>query len=178
MTGATKAFIAVVLKRSYSRISGSISDDVQTMRSCNLPDQQVLGASFVHGIEVGVQEADRDRRHLLAPDRLGELQHLFIDQRPHHRTRGAQPLADLEAQMARHQRRRPHELGVEHAVGHHASAAADLERVAEPRGGDQGDLAPVPSRTVLVATVVPCTMRRIVAKSSRSPAMPASTPAA
>ena len=95
---------------------------------------QVLGqTALVRGVEVGEEQADRDRLRAGAADRLGQTPRLIGSERVDHSVR-ADPLVRLEAhrrldQWLRLRRAEPVEVG--------AVLTRDLEQVAEAAGGDQ-----------------------------------------
>ena len=97
------------------------------------------GPAFVVGIEIGVDEVDDQRLGAGRVRRPGGLPHLVFVELGHHRAGGIDPLGDLEAALARDDRLE---------VTHHAprvgpGAAAELQRVAEALGGDQGAAHPL-----------------------------------
>ena len=84
-------------------------------------------ALLVLGVQEGEQEADRDRLDLRLPQRVhGLLQALLVERLE--LALGAHALAHAEAQLARHERRRPVLLEV---VQVRPVLAPDLEHVAE-----------------------------------------------
>ena len=101
--------------------------------------RQLLGEDradppLVLRVDVRVEQADRDRLDLLAPQDRGRLAHRVLVERPQHLAGRAEPLADLDGAVARHERRRLLELRV---VERRAHLAGDLEQVAEALGRDE-----------------------------------------
>ena len=89
---------------------------------------------LVVGIEVGVDEVDDQRLGAGRARRLDRLTHLVFVERGHHRAGGVDPLRHLEAALARHDGLE----AAEHAPRVGPGAPAELERIAEALGGDEG----------------------------------------
>ena len=85
-------------------------------------------------VEVGVQEADRDRLHALRGERVGRRRHRFLIERQQHGAGRIDAFRNLMAALARDQRDRRAD-GV--VIQMRADLAADLQHVAEAPGGDQ-----------------------------------------
>ena len=97
----------------------------------------LAGDALVRGIDVGVQEADRDRLDALGVERAAGLRNAVAIERVVHLARAQQPLVDLAREMPRHQR----PVAVEQQViGLRPVAAADDVDVARAAGDDQPGL--------------------------------------
>ncbi len=97
----------------------------------------LAGDALVLGIDVGVQEADRDRLHAFGGERAAGLRDAATVERHVHLAGAQQPLVDLAREMARHQR----PVAVEQQViGLGPVAAADDVHVARAAGDDQAGL--------------------------------------
>jgi hypothetical protein len=96
---------------------------------------------FVHGIGVGMQQADRHRLHSLGHERVEKRAHLRFVKRGHHAPGRIDPFVHLAAQVAGHER-----LGEpqEQVVDVVALFGPGLEHVAEPAGRDQCGPRPAP----------------------------------
>jgi hypothetical protein len=91
----------------------------------------------MHGIGVGIEQADRDgaiAARLQRRDQLGP--HPGFVERPLDRTVGAQALGRLEAILAPHRRRR---LGIEQVVDVAPVVTLHEQQVAKTRGSNEGD---------------------------------------
>ena len=95
---------------------------------------------LVGGIGVRVQEHDRDGVDAVARELRGDLPNVLTHKGGHDRAAGAHPLAHLEPQPARDERRRclPEEV-----VGLGAVSATNLEHIAEPARRQQRHAAGV-----------------------------------
>jgi hypothetical protein len=82
-----------------------------------------------------VQEADGDRLDLLALELRRDAAHGRLVERQQHRAIGSDALRHAEAQITRHQRLGPLHVDV---VLLEAVLPGDLQRIAEPLGGEQG----------------------------------------
>jgi hypothetical protein len=80
-------------------------------------------------VDVGVQQADRDRLDLLASQHGRRVAHRALVERRHDLAARTEPLDDADGAVARHERPRLLELRVVQAG---ADLAGDLEQVAEP----------------------------------------------
>ena len=96
--------------------------------------QERLGALFVRGIAVAVDQADRNRLDAGCGKLIPGCQHARLVQRLDHAAVGRDALHHLQAMPARHQRLGLVPGQVEH-VGH--ADAADLQHVAEAARGDE-----------------------------------------
>ena len=125
--------------RSYSRNSGSTSQDSDTATSGSRCAQRLPDRPLVRRVQEPEQQAHRDRVDLRRGDRVdGRRQTLGIQGSDD--PARAHPFPDHESQVARHQRRRPVPGEV---VERGAVLPADLDEVAETFGGDQrGAAAP------------------------------------
>ena len=135
IAGPTYALTTAVLVRSYSRISGQDlggAGDVDILADDRADD--LLDPALVRVVRVRVQQRDRDRLHVCGGDpRSDGLDLGLVELAPDLAPRAA-PLADLEPETPRHERRRDLVLDV---VENGDPESAHLEDVAEPRGGDQ-----------------------------------------
>ena len=91
------------------------------------------GAALVSGIGVGVQEMDDERLAARGEQRRDGGAGGRLVERGQHPAAGVHPLGNLEPEVARDDRRE----AAGHAVGLRTGAAAELEHVAEARGGDE-----------------------------------------
>ena len=101
--------------------------------------EDLADALLVLGVEVGVEEADRDGVDAELPQAAGEHAHLVVVQRLDDGAVGGHPLGDLEAQPALDERRR---LRPEEVVHVRDPQPAQLEDVAEVLGRDERGLGP------------------------------------
>ncbi len=85
-------------------------------------------------VGMGMQKAHRHRLDLERAQRVHDLAHLVRHQRDHDLAAGPDPFRDLEAQMARHQRRR---LLPQRIVEPRHADPAQLQHVAKAAGGQQ-----------------------------------------
>src|SRR5262249_20716291 len=90
--------------------------------------QDLLRAALVRRVDGRVDEDDRDGLEPDAPDAARDPAHALLVERDDDLAAIVEPLVDLEAVAARHERRRRLPPEVEHVL---AVAAADLEDVAE-----------------------------------------------
>ena len=97
------------------------------------------GAALVIGIEIGVDEVNDQRLGTGSPARPRPPSHPVLVERGHHRARGVDPLRHLEAALARHDGLE----AAEHAPRVGPGAPAELQRVAEALGGDEGAAHPL-----------------------------------
>ncbi len=86
------------------------------------------------GVDIGMQQADRERLHALVDEGRDHAPGLALVERSQHAALGQQPLGDFAAEMSRHERGRRVDEQVVHVV---AALGADLERVAEACGRQQ-----------------------------------------
>ena len=107
-------------------------------RHAELGAQVVGDDALVGGIDVGVEEAHRDRLDLGGRQLGGQRVERGAAGLDDHGARGGDPLVDLERAVARDRRRRELDLQVVHVV---AVLVADEQRVAEAVGGDQAGAA-------------------------------------
>ena len=89
---------------------------------------------LVEGVHVGVQQADRQRLHALGGQLGDDSAGSVLVEGAKDRAVGQEPLADLTPQAPWHERRRRVDEEVVHVV---ATFVTDLERVAEPLGGQE-----------------------------------------
>ena len=97
--GRSAAFTTVVTIRSYSRNSGETSCEHVTSRPRRTSTRH---GPLVSGVEVGVQQAHCDR-----VDVGGQRRDVIVADRLDLATARVEPSTDLEAQLTRHERRRP-----------------------------------------------------------------------
>ena len=96
--------------------------------------QEIADAPLVDRVQVGVEQADRDRDDLLLRQGPGDLVDSGLVEGRQLAAARVQPLPDLEAQVARHQGPRLLEMDV---VERRPDLAADLQHVAEALRGDE-----------------------------------------
>ena len=101
-TGLTYALITVVLVRSYSRISGSSSLEIESSMSGFLDLRASAMAASCSGIRVGVKERDRHRLDPALDDAVGNALHVGHVEGDQHLAPEVDALADLVAQTALH----------------------------------------------------------------------------
>ena len=103
--------------------------------------QRVADHRLVRGVEEREQQAHRAGIGLRLADRLHQRRQRVGRKRADRLAVGGDALGRLEAQFARHQRRRVVVLQAEHM---RADLPADLDQVAEALGDDERDLAAAP----------------------------------
>ena len=79
MAGATKQFTVAVEKRSYSRMCGTISDEQHMKTFGSASRRMALACLFVVGIDIGVDEADRDRLDIQRGQRAARCEEVTHD---------------------------------------------------------------------------------------------------
>ena len=104
-----------------------------------LARDDLSGALLVGRVAIREQEHDRHRLHAVGVERAGGRPNRGFVERYEHVAGGRQPLGYLAAAPARHQRLGP---PIEHVVHFQEIAAADLEHVPEPLGGDEPGARP------------------------------------
>jgi len=107
---------------------------------CEAGGHDLRGALLVGGVAIREQEDDRHRLDAGGEQLAGGRPHRLFVERHQHVAGRAQPLRHLVRAAARHQR-----LGtpIEHVVHLQEVAAADLEDVAKPFGGDETGARPL-----------------------------------
>ena len=96
--------------------------------------QQLADALLVDRVQIAVEQADRDRDDVLLGQRPRDLVDPVLFQGLQHLAARIQPLLDLEAEIARHERPRLLEMDIVEA---RPDLAADLQHVAESFGRDE-----------------------------------------
>ena len=97
---------------------------------------QLGQALLVRGVEIGVQQADRQRRHPARDQRADRAARIVFVERIAHRPVSEHALRHLADQPARDERRRLLDLEVVDLV---PLLAPDDQHVAEPARGDEAD---------------------------------------
>ena len=116
------------------------------MRDRDRDTRQLLGedrrrAPLVDRIEIGEEERHRDRLHAAGGERPRGGPHGGLIERHQHLAARAEPLGDLQATSAGHERRRP---SIEHVVHAQEVAAPDLEDITEAFSGEESGASPLP----------------------------------
>ena len=76
--------MTVVDARRYSRNSGATSEESETGTPGSSSREDLADAPLVLAVDVGVEEADRDRLDALAPQDRGCVAHGVVLERPQH----------------------------------------------------------------------------------------------
>ena len=129
--------MTVVELRSYSLMSGSTSALMQRVVAGAMPGDDLLDPLLVRRVEVGVQQADRDRLDPFGDEKPGGALDAGLVERRVDLALGVDPLVDLDPPAPLDQGRR---LGPAHVVEPRHAQIADFEHVAEAARGDQPGL--------------------------------------
>ena len=136
MCGLTNASTRVVTARSYSRYSGSTSQDSDSVAFRIFLRDDLGDAALVRGIGIGVHQAHADGADVLLAEEFYRLPDARLVERPQLLALEVQPPADLAHETQRHDAVGLHpEVGIAVALGHRL--AGDLQDVPEAFGDDQ-----------------------------------------
>ena len=104
MCGLTKASTRVVTARSYSRYSGSTAQESESVQSGYSSCDDLGDAALVRGIGIGMDQADADRAHPVAAEKLRGGAHAGLVERAQLLPAKIEPAADLAHEIERHER--------------------------------------------------------------------------
>ena len=112
MIGVRKALSTAVLARSNSRNSRRMSVEMQMTTPGSSLLEHRLGLALVRRVGIGVQEDHGNRLDALGAHVGGGLRQVVPGERLDLAPAGIDPPADAVAELARHQRRRAHDIDI------------------------------------------------------------------